>query len=226
MQLIQSKIISELKNVQHGFFDKTTGSSGAEITSLYGFSELGRLNQVHGNRVVVMEKCDFTAGVPDADAMITSRKGFCVAVKTADCVPVLLCDKSAQVVGAVHAGWRGTAREIVREALSVMGKEFGSEPCDIAAAIGPSIRSCCYEVDHDVASLFVERFGRSDTVVRGIDGGKYMLNLEEANRILLAEAGVSEIDILGVCTRCNENFHSYRRDGRGVGGQLSFIGLC
>lgn len=165
--------------------------------------------QVHGNRLVSVP---FAAGdAPEADAVLTRVPGSCVAVRVADCVPILLAGPGG--VAAVHAGWRGTAADIVRHAVRALGDVQA-----LRAAIGPSIRGCCYEVGDDVIeSISAVAPGRAWLSGRHVD-------LAEANAAVLAELGVPT-EIVGPCTRCSPEYWSHRRDGDGAGRQVGAIGL-
>ena len=227
MAWIRSKILSFVPGVAHGFADRDANGDAIEIAGLFGFSGFARLNQVHGNGVFVLsERVGTGVGkVSDGDAVLTSLRGIGIGISTADCVPVLLTDNGGTVAGAVHAGWRGTMSRILDAALEKIHAEYGFGPSDLNAVIGPSIGKCCYEVGEDVASLFMEGFDDWSEYLMPTDGCKYILDLPGANRNALEKSGVSNIEVLGICTKCNPNFYSYRREGKGVGSQLSVIGL-
>jgi YfiH family protein len=101
-------------------------------------------------------------GVLTGDGLITNTPGLLLAVKTADCVPVLVADLKRRVVGAFHAGWRGTAARVVEKGIGEMRRQFGSLPRDLRAAIGPSVRRCCYSVGADVRAEFESQFTYAD----------------------------------------------------------------
>jgi YfiH family protein len=136
-------------------------------------------------------------------------------------MPILLVDRDRRAVAAVHAGWRGTVAEIARRAVEEMQREFGSEPRELEAAIGPGIGACCYEVGPEVGAHFPKnsQFGLN---------GRARVDLAGANRRQLLEAGLdgARIYISGLCTRCRpDEFHSYRRDKQDAGRMFSFVGL-
>ncbi len=187
------------------------------------------MRQVHGDRIVLVEDLDQGPEAPvECDALITALPGVVVGIKTADCVPILLADGVRRVVGAVHAGWRGTSLGIAAKAVRVLGERFSSHPEDITAAIGPSIGRCCYQVDEQV---FLARDGDPDwrRAFRGCEEpGRWMLDLPLANRIQLEKAGVPQGNITsaGFCTACRTDlFFSHRAEKGGTGRQLSFIGI-
>jgi polyphenol oxidase len=161
----------------------------------------------------------------DTDALITDLSGVCIAVKTADCVPVLLFDPKQKVIAAIHAGWRGTAQKIVVETINQMGQVFGSLPEDLIAAIGPSISPEVYEVGAEVYSQFEAPFCHP-TIPYQSD--KRLLDLWNANQDQLLKAGIplNHIEVAQICTLSDpERFFSARRDGAKTGRMGSGIML-
>jgi YfiH family protein len=184
-------------------------------------NRLAMLKQVHSSRVVVVDSA--TGYIGEGDALISDRPGMLVGVRTADCVPVLLLDARRRAVAVIHAGWRGSADEIAHNAVAAMRAEYGTEPADIHAAIGPCIRECCYEVGPDVA----QRFARWIPALAGVES-PVGIDLAAVNRMQLENAGVpvGQIYDCCLCTRCLvEDFHSYRRDGARSGRMISAIGI-
>ncbi|NIP38426.1 MAG: peptidoglycan editing factor PgeF [Candidatus Dadabacteria bacterium] len=219
-----SKKLLGYGDLLYGFCNKSADYDEPEICKLGGISRLVKLKQIHSSQVCIINgHTDFESEL-QGDALITDLKGICIGVYTADCVPVLLYDKNKSVVAAVHAGWRGTLSGIISEALSVMKNSYNSAPDDIVSVIGPCIGRCCFEVDRDVAIKFIEKYEETDSFINP-SGEKYMLDLQHVNKEILKQAGVGSIEVIGICTKCNLNYHSYRREGKGVGRQLSFIGL-
>ena len=148
-------------------------------------------------------------------------------VFTADCVPILLYDPAARCVGAVHAGWRGTANGILRKTVSMMGSQYGSKPSGILAAIGPSIGRCCFEVDLPVFDALKKTYPDIESFA-DIKGNKYYPDLKELNRVMLERCGVpaEQISVSPECTKCDHSmFWSHRRDGdkRGLQGAVIFM---
>ena len=161
-----------------------------------------------------------------ADAVITNKKHILIGVLVADCVPILLHDNIGEIIGAVHAGWRGTAKQIIKETIRTMKARFGSVPEDIQVAIGPSIRQCSYEVDEDVGKAVQEATGEGDYYRR--QGNKYFIDLSSANRIQALHMGVLSRNIWqsDECTFCKpEKYYSYRYSKGLSGRQGGFIGL-
>jgi len=194
---------------KHGFGTRK-GNPEARVT----------VQQIHSARV-----CNAAgvrhAGV-QADALVTDRIRESIGVRTADCVPILLLDVKTRAVGAIHAGWRGTAAEISANALRKMAEDFDSEAGNIYAVLGPCIRVCCYEVDAEVA-MQLARFGAADAESAR---GKQKVDLAAANRFQLQAAGVSPERIFDceLCTRClSEQFYSYRRQPGDPGRMISSI---
>jgi polyphenol oxidase len=188
--------------------------------------------QVHGRDVrVVRDREDVQSEKEHCDALTTNLPGVLLGVKTADCVPVLLADARRGACAAVHAGWRGTLAEIVKEALARMREEFGTDPADVRAAVGPAARSCCYEVGPEVVEAFRAKFADADSLFAPTRDGHALADIQLANRRQLVASGVADerVHTLPLCTICRpELFFSYRRDkqlhGR-TGRLLSVIGI-
>ncbi|TAN43369.1 MAG: peptidoglycan editing factor PgeF [Nitrospirae bacterium] len=179
--------------------------------------------QKHTDRVVII---DAETDPRIADAVVTSRKGLLIGIQVADCVPVLLFDRRRQVSAAVHAGWRGTAEAIMKKTLRAMSDRFGSEAEDIVAAVGPSIKGCCYEVGPEVVRAVERTTGTGDYVRQ--KGGKYVIDLAAANRYQALSAGIKEENIWmsGDCTFCNpDRYCSYRFAKGTTCRQAGFIGM-
>lgn len=180
------------------------------------------VSQVHSDRIVTIDNPDVRpeeVKSQEADAIITNVKGISIGILTADCVPVLLYDHKRGVMAAVHAGWRGTAMKISKKCVKEMQERFGTDPKDIATAIGPAIGLCCYKVNDDV----VMAVGNIDKVTRPCEF-HWCLDLPKANLLHLEEAGVKDIDLSSICTSCRTDlFFSHRREDGRTGRQLSFI---
>ncbi len=188
-----------------------------------------KISQVHGKTVAVIEKRNGKK-IIEADALITSRRGIPLTLHYADCVPVYFFDPVNFCVGIAHAGWRGTALEICREVVRAMSRSYGTNPRHLLAAIGPSIKPCCYEVREDVVSAFKNVFPWK--LMRKIFKKKtqkhWMCDLSTANKLVLQSAGVHEKNIAMSqrCTYCDKkNFYSYRRDDGKTGRMMAFIGI-
>jgi len=227
-----SGLLSNTSNsVSHGFLTKIID---LEILG----QALGKdfclmsMNQVHGSNIEIVDgkvlryNSGFFGVIQFSDGLITAHKKVALVVKTADCVPILVYDPERNVVGVLHAGWRGTLGGILLGIVESMKEAFGSNPLDILVAIGPSIGPCCYEVKDDVSSLFIK--GGLATCILNRNGKMY-LDIPDAGRVLFEKAGVlpNHIDCIKVCSRCLPNlFHSYRRERGKNEVQYSFIAMC
>ena len=188
-------------------------------------------HQTHTNNVKTVTKADCGTGFNrpsfcDVDGMVTGEPGVALVTQYADCTPLLFCDPVKKVIANSHSGWRGTAKLIGKVTVEKMVNEFGCNAKDIIAAIGPSICKNCYEVDDIVFKEFKKiDFLKLDTVFLNKGNGKYQLDLAEANRQILINAGVlpQNIDISDICTCCNSaDMHSHRATN-GKRGNLAAI---
>lgn len=196
-------------------------------------SDICRSYQTHSDVVLTVDdahrgigitKPKFSFGV---DGLVSATPDLLLSVRSADCVPVLLYDPIAKVCGAVHAGWRGTAAGIVRNAVAELERN-GALARRVLAAIGPCIGPCCYEVGADVYRAFAVNGEAFLQTFRphAEKTGTYQLDLTAANRLWLCLAGVPEaqIDAAGHCTRCDPvQFFSHRRMGKNRGTMSAFI---
>ncbi len=165
------------------------------------------MQQVHGDNIVIVEESS-PETLQACDAIITNRPGIALVVMVADCIPLLLFDETKGVAAAVHAGRNGTFLNIAAKCVKTMRDRFGCRSEDISAKMGPSIRSCCYEISYEMAAVVRKNFGEKYM------NGRY-LNLQSLNRDRLLEAGLREssIYISKVCTCCSADHFSYRREG-------------
>ena len=225
MNFTQSEKLSSTKGIVHGFANRKIGTDESEIRKQFDLSKVAQLKQIHSGDVIVLNDIETHRNSTEGDALVTSLRGVGIGIRTADCVPILITDHNKSVIAAVHAGWRGTYLEIALNTVKVIESEFGITPGDLSAVIGPSIKSCCYEIGEDVAGRFYEKFQDADFYIIATDNSKYLLDLSKANKLMLQSAGLEEIEILDICTKCEDNFYSYRREGKGVSTQLSFIAL-
>ncbi|WP_088547412.1 peptidoglycan editing factor PgeF [Paenibacillus aquistagni] len=194
--------------------------------------------QVHGKQVHIVTASEAGKGrleredaIQNADALVTNEEGLLLQSYYADCVPLLFVDPVRKVIGLAHAGWKGTVLGIAVETVQCMKERFDSDPKDILAAIGPSIGSCCYEVDERVINPVKELLAGMEIEDKGIlkaaSQGRAMLDLREINRQLLIKAGIltSHIECTTWCTSCHSDlFFSHRRDGGKTGRMASWIG--
>jgi polyphenol oxidase len=208
------------------------------------------MRQVHSS---VIHRVDEVPAQPlQGDGLITNRSGIVLAVRVADCLPVLMADPVRRAVGAFHAGWRGTLARIVEKGVGEFRRQFGSDPADIKAAIGPGIRRCCYEVSEDFRDKFRAQFAYADSVFEEVFSSDPVrrrypllfmnqrapghgepprtvhLDLVEANRRQLLEAGVRQenIWISDLCTSCRTDLlFSHRREKGVTGRMVGAIGI-
>ncbi len=249
---------STLLTIPHGFTTRVGGVSGGAFAGLNlgisrgddprsvfeNYRRLGlalKINmsrsagarQVHGKTVLSVseEMAGELLGrrrIPECDGLITCRPGLPLVVFSADCGTILLYDPVRRAVGAVHAGWRGTALGIARAAVEAMTDRYGSRPGDILAALGPCIGPDCFETDEDVPQAMTAALGEiAASAIRHV-GAKYRVDLRALNRtwLLLAGLDAAHIDISTSCTACRPDlFWSHRRMGSERGSQAAVIAL-
>ena len=186
--------------------------------------------QIHSDIVRRVGKAD-RAGLdhrnyPQCDALITNEPGVGLMVFTADCTPILLHDPITGAVGAVHAGWRGTAAAIAEKTVNAMAEAYGCDPKNIRAAIGPNIAQCCFQTDRDVPDAMTAALGDAALPFIRQAGEKYYVNLKEINALFLRRAGVSHIEISQACTACSHHRFWSHRVTRGERGSQGAIIIC
>jgi len=200
--------------------------------------------QIHSD--IVRCVSDVSSHPLAGDGLITRTPGMLLAVLTADCLPIIIVDTKQQAVGVFHAGWRGTLKRIVEKGVGEMRRQFGSRPADLKAAIGPGIRSCCYQVGTEIKEAFEARFGYSHALFRETKESdevrqkypllflsarppghselpkKIFLNLAEANRRQLIDAGlpVKNVFDLEQCTSCRPDLFFSHRAEKGISGRM------
>jgi YfiH family protein len=239
--------IAGLGWIKHAFLTRKGGSSPAPYDSLnvsfrngdreeyvlqnrnlishafqFKSENLVLLNQMHEDRILLLR--DTLPPLPprlEYDAIITNIPGIVLGIRTADCIPIFVVDSKRRVVAAVHAGRQGTALHVTEKVLKRMAQEFGSASPDLLIGIGPSIRSCCYEIDGPVFQPEWKPFSVPK------ENGRWMVDLTRINLAQMEGLGIKEEQIsrIDLCSSChNDLFFSYRKEGR-TGRQLSFIGM-
>ena len=210
-QVFTSEVLARIPQIIHGF---GTRAERFPIAMEKQWNEnRAQWKQVHGTASCEVLKSSQDCG--ECDALWSTKADIPIAVTTADCVPILLARKDGGAVAAIHSGWRGTKARILVELWKNLRKR-GEKEKDWVAAIGPSIGPCCYEVSEELATDFKKEFGAKVVpTFRHID-------LQLTNADMLRGLGISEVDVLGNCTRCTQvdgeyTFHSYRREGKGTG---------
>lgn len=242
---LHSPLLSELPGLVHAFSTREGGVSPPPQDSLslalrgagtqeqvqenwrrflapHPVDALAICDQVHGDGVLVVTQGQGplrTLG--QADALVTTTPGVWLAVRTADCVPILLAAPGG--VAAVHAGWRGTVAPILGPAVESLCAETGCQPSEVRAAIGPCIGLQAYEVGQEVVHA-LENLDLQVCVQRS-PSGRCHVDLARANRLLLHRYGVQRVDVMGCCTYSDARFFSHRRDGAETGRLASFVGL-
>lgn len=216
----------------------SSDAHAAALTASLGARRLVQVNQVHGRAHVVVKAGEPLAGGdrPEADILVSNHPEAAVAVRAADCVPILIADRETGAVAAVHAGWRGTCAGAAGAAVSALRAEFGSRPGDLVAAIGPSIGVCCYEVGPELVDAFaaagherhlIDRWFTSTPPPRGSRARNPLrLDVAGANRDQLLLAGVLEqqVHVSGLCTAMHlDVLTSYRAEKAQAGRLVAAI---
>ncbi len=281
VEVLRAEALAQLPWLIHGFSTRSGGVStcyGGKTLNL-GFTEHDSRENVARNRALFLEAAGATdadggpwplaqmrqihsslvyrvSAAPReplaGDGLITNTPGLLLAVKTADCVPVLVADVQRRAVGAFHAGWRGTLARVVEKGIGEMRRQYGSVPGDLRAVIGPSIRRCCYQVGPEVPAEFESQFSYAEELFEevfdadavhvrypllflnqrapghGDLGPEIHLDLVEATRRQLQDAGTREehISVIDACTACDtKRFFSHRAEFGRTGRMMAVIGI-
>ena len=194
-------------------------------------------HQVHG--CVIREVTDPMTTrdeLEGVDALITNVPGVAISVRTADCIPVLLYDPVHKAIAAVHDGWRGTVQRLSQKVIAEMGRRYGTNPADLKAVIGPGIGPESFQVGQEVVDEFAQAGFPMEQILKDcgpkattsdnpMNGGLH-IDLWRANEWLLEEAGVTSIQLTGICTyQHNDRFYSARREGAKCGRIINCIKL-
>ena len=230
--LLYSPLLSSLGLVA-GFTTKAQGSMAgsfhpleeqarnrAALAERLGFSGITRTKQVHGREVVRVERQ--VDPWPTADAQWSGARGVLLGVAAADCVPILVADPRGPI-GVAHAGWQGTTLRVAEALIEAM-VSAGAARDRLVASLGPSIGPCCYTIGEDRAATVAQLIG-ADAIVR--DSDRVVFDLWRANADQLRAAGVSRIEVSGICTRSSgaDLWSNRARDAEGkYGTQLGFLG--
>lgn len=249
-------LIAENISVPHGFTTRLGGVSEGHLSSLnigmhrgdspenvaenyrrlgkaIGFSaeNLVLANQIHTDTVRVVTEKDCLGSLshrdyPECDGLVTNTPGVALTVFTADCTPILLHDPVTGAVGAVHAGWRGTALGIAKKAVDTMVSAFGCHALNICAAIGPNIGPCCFETDGDVPEAMLSALGEAARPFIRACEGKFYVDLKQINALWLRRSGVTDIAISEHCTACSPALFWSHRVTKGVRGSQGATIVC
>jgi len=210
--VFRADALQRLSWLRHGFGSKQS----ANWPELHG---LATLKQIHSDRVVLVNS---PGPQGEGDALISGKRNINLAIRTADCLPILIADPQSRSMAAIHAGWRGVVSEIVPKTVDALRRQFDSNPEDLVIAIGPSIGSCCFEVGPEVAIQFASFFPEFDLTTRT------KVDLAETICRQLRQKGVGreQIYLSNRCTFCDRGlFDSYRRDKQEAGRMTTVIGL-
>jgi polyphenol oxidase len=273
LQLLHSEQLSKLPWLVHGFSTRVGGVSrayGGNALNL-GFTQQDSRIAVERNRELFLKKLDVVNGrtswplislrqihsdliyqierMPEqplaGDGIVTDTPELLVTVQAADCLPILLVDRKRRAVGVFHAGWRGTVKRIAEKGVGEMRKQFNSDPQNLVAAIGPGVRSCCYEVGEEVRTKFESQFAYAERLFHEVKESdpvrekypllfltarapghselpvKLFLDLVEANRQQLLDGGLlaKHIDMAFPCTACHPDLLFSFRAEKGITGR-------
>lgn len=210
----------------HGFGTRNWREQNFKQRPAWRKFKLIFLDQIHSDVVQAVDEG------PDrklkGDAMITDHPFLFLIIKSADCLPVLMVDETRRVIAAVHCGWRGTGKRLIKHVVKSLKSHYGCLPSSLLVAMGPHIGSECYEVGEDVRQSFVKG-GFSPFLFQPhpYRNRKYLFNLKKANILELVNSGVKKKNIhsIDICTHCEKIFPSFRRDGERAGRMLSFIAM-
>ncbi|MDO8494305.1 MAG: peptidoglycan editing factor PgeF [Deltaproteobacteria bacterium] len=222
--VIQAPFLNDFNWLTHGFSLKDIPIERyVEAFQMSGVT-IPNTKQIHSDRVVKITKKE--KNIIEADAFITDQANVVCMARTADCLPILLADTKRKVVGAVHAGWRGSVQKILVKTIEKMRTEFGTELTDLRIAFGPSIGGHCYQVGEEVTRKLKENALLEGPWLTAAQPRHWYLDLSMLNAHLLAQMEIQPEQVYRslACTACDlEKFHSYRREGGKKGEQVSFI---
>jgi len=242
MRALKSSLLSVHKNLVHAFSTKENGNSKAPFSQNnlayhvndnsqtvyknhlnyanylnYDINRLVHMNQVHGNKVIIIDKQSDLNSIPQCDALITQETDIPLMVMVADCIPILVYDPIQKVIAVIHAGRAGVFNKIIVETINIMSKNFKTKARDLNIVLGPSIRSCCYEVGEEV-----KRQAYKLDYNYAIKSNKSSLTLDLISIIQkqLTELNTdrTKIEIFPYCTSCRTDlFFSYRAENNLTG---------
>ena len=182
--------------------------------------------QTHTDNIVCIDENDLNDEFLDTDGSITNLENVLLVTREADCIGILLYDRKNKVIGNIHSGWKGTLKRIGSKAIDIMINKYNCNPSDIEVYITPSIQKCCFEVDSDVYDLYKEEFKDMDfSKYVEYKNNKYYIDTQSINEELFKNKGIKKVIKSDICTKCNNEFYSYRRDKDSCGRNISFIML-
>jgi polyphenol oxidase len=216
--LIKSKKLTKIKNLEHGFFNSVCGKSKNIFKNLEivkkkiskSAKDIFLLHQIHSNKFVYIDDKYKLKKKPKADAIITNQRNLPIAVLTADCCPILICDNKMKMIAAIHAGWKGAYKDIIGNVIKFMLKK-GCKLKNITATIGPSISVKNYEVKKDFMKKFIKKDKKNMKYFK-INNNKLYFNLTEYVCSLLLQNKIKNIETLKIDTfNVKNKFFSARR---------------
>lgn len=254
VELLFSPLLKEHKNLSHAFTTRKGGKSPEpygtfNLGTLIG-GEVGRVDalnnrenlrrilslsesriavagQVHSANVEVLEDPENLPVLKEVDGLVTAQPKLTMMLHFADCVPVIVYDKNKNIAGIFHAGWRGTAQEIVVRGVEKMIRKFGCHSKDMIAAVGPAIGTCCYPVQDDALQKLSCTVQNPESLIeRRETDSSARPDLKGINARQLLQLGVKEVDICSYCTSCSHDiFYSHRASGGTTGRQAALVHL-
>lgn len=250
LRILQFKKLIEYKNLAHAFTLKPLdfGSNNTykekeqeikenykEVCNLLNldYKNIIRPYQTHTKKVVTLthEYGIFPTELENVDGLITDKQNKILSLVFADCTPIYLFDKNKNVIANIHSGWEGTLKQIVKEVVEKMIREFSCNPKDIICGIGPTIRKCHFEVDKDVKDKFCDVFKdlyKEEFIIKAENKQKYYIDTVYLNKQMLIESGIPEQNIIdsNICTVCNNKIlHSYRVEKENSGRSTAIMSL-
>lgn len=232
IKYLQFRKLLEYPEINHAFVIKPLNFKNAEIDILIenykpilkelniNIEEIVKPYQTHTDKIfnITKEEGIHIEELKDVDGLVTEKNKKALSLVFADCMPIYLYDSVKKVIANIHSGWKGTLKQIGKKAVLQMKNDYGCNPNDIIAVLGPAIRKCHFEVDEDVYNLFKEKFEYMDIwkdIVEKCENDKYKIDTVLINKIMLLEAGLEENNIIDskVCTMCSRKvMHSYRAE--------------
>ncbi|MGB3346081.1 MAG: peptidoglycan editing factor PgeF [Candidatus Humimicrobiia bacterium] len=219
--------LRNIDSIVYGFTTKNwTKRALIENLNLNDFSII-YMNQIHSDKFHLLK--EVPGEILVGDALITTIPKILLTIKTADCLPILIFDKEAKVVSAIHVGWKGVIRKFTKKVVLEIVDSLDIKPSSLFALLGPCICSKCYEVGEDVKEILEKEWDSfTDLLIPSHKEGKYQLDLRKANTIQLKEMGLKQENIFNIklCTKCNPKlFFSHRRKPINKDRMISFIGF-
>ena len=231
--ILTSSNLESHSNLIHGFTTRAIADDFEKIAAAHKIASgnIFALKQIHSDIVICLDEHSDLQNLPEGDALVTNQKNILIGVRTADCLPILICDKAHHAIAAVHAGWRGLVKGIVLKTLHTMMRRYGSTSTDLEIVFGPCLGVKNFEVGDEVVAAFQTAFGERFVWDRGdrpvSPTGKPHIDLTATARLSCTDNGcrADSMAHIDLCTfERSDLFYSYRRE-RGTGRQFNFIGM-